>query len=178
MYPLSVTFPTAQGAALDESFTVPRPARYYLDLVCTTSEQLRISVDGAPEKHHEEIPCDLHVRVSDDHGRVHEMTVRSSSEGTPYNGHVRYHLLRSDDVAPGLYSLTVDSRRDITFLKDSDPTLELYIRPGDLEDQLCLRFFLGLWCTAGGAVGLLLVGLGLVRANRRGIYQRGDNIEK
>ena len=166
-YPLIRTLQTSQGVHFNEAFMVPHPARYYLDLVCKAQGPLQIKGDLDAAKPFEKIHCDMHVTVSDEHGTVVERRVRFSSAGSLWNGQVRYNLLRSEeDVTPGIYTLAVDNRQDLQFLNPTEPRLELFLRPGDLEEQLWFRFFLTLYCLAGGIVGLALVGLGLVLAER------------
>lgn len=152
--PLTISFPTAEGARIDESFPVNTPERYFIHLVCKRSGPL----DDKPK----EIPCNISLTLSNRGSVISEKTVEALSLGSSSQDELGYRLLYVDLYDKGTYSLSILNRRDLSFLDSSEPKLEVEMSVAAMESRFILEAIVTYLCFGLGSIGLILLASGLV----------------
>lgn len=156
--PLTLSFPTAEGARIDQSFPVSTPERYFIHLVCRRSGPL----DDKPK----EIPCNISLTLSNRGSVISEKTVEALSLASFSNHELGYPLLYVDLYDKGTYNLSILNRRDLSFLDSSEPKVKVEMSVAAIGSRFILEGIVTYLCLGLGVIGLGLLASGLVLRRR------------
>jgi hypothetical protein len=163
--PLTVQYPTTEGAVLHESFRIRSLGRYD---VCITFLRTGPPLEHAvpdflnANKTHR-IPCDIVVKFSKAGKTVFEDTVRYLQGAWLSNESLGYSLLDVDLDEEGLYDVEVLNRSDLNYLASSDPHFEIQVSSIVVVDRAVTYWIATYLCLAVGLLGLVLLAFGVVR---------------
>jgi len=162
--PLTVQYPTTQGAILHESFRIRSPGRYGVYITFLRTDPLKQAVSdfgNATETHR--IPCDIVVKFSKADRTVFEDTALYLEQATLSTERLGYNLLRVDLDEEGLYDVEVLNRSDLNYLASSDPHFEIQVSSIVVVDRAVTYWIATYLCLAVGLLGLVLLAFGVVR---------------
>jgi hypothetical protein len=148
---------TSQGSHYEQKFQITSPERYCIDVVCLAVEPLE-SADGLNVgSQYENIPCDMVVTISDGEKVIFKQRAGFLSNGVLSYGRVRYGLLSVDIEKAGQYSLNIDTQKDLSFLDDAAPKLEIHMSDGAIESRLVVRVIMFCLCVGMTFLAVILI---------------------
>lgn len=167
--PLSVQYPTSQGATIHESFRIRSAGKYavHITFLRTGPLEQEVSEFGNANKTHR-IPCEIVLKFSKEGRTVFEGTTKYLEQAALSNERVEYSLLYVEPDQEGLYDVEVVNRSDLTYLATADPRFEIQVSSIAVVDRAVEYWIRTFICLAVCLVGLVLVAAGTIRARMQG----------
>lgn len=166
--PLTVQYPTSQGATFHESFRIKSPGRYGVGITFLRTGPLEQAVSefGNAKKPHG-IPCDIVLKFSKANMIVFEDTAQYLERAALSNERLYYSLLDVDLDEEGLYDVEVVNRSDLAYLAPADPRFEIQVSSIAVVDRALEYWIRTAICLAVCLLGLTLFAAGMIRRRKQ-----------
>lgn len=166
--PLTVQYPTSEGATFHKSFRIRSPGRYGVDITLLRSGPLEQAASefGNANKTHG-ISCEIVLKFSKANKIVFEDTVQYLEPAALSNERLYYSLLDVNLDEEALYDVEVVNRSDLAYLAPADPRFEIQVSSIVVVDRALEYWIRAAICLAVCLLGLTLIAAGIIRRRKQ-----------